>query len=90
MGESKKIVIDSIERMQVRLVALKKLIDEYIERNENYIPSFEFLDYLSQAESIINYLISLAEFTNSISMRRQQQQQRKRLPLSYEESSAYQ
>jgi len=90
MGESKKIVIDSIERMQVRLVALKKLIDEYIERNENYIPSFEFLDYLSQAESIINYLISLAEFTNSISTRRQQQQQRKRSPVSFEESSAYQ
>jgi len=86
MGESKKIVIDSIERMQVRLVTLKQLIEEYVKKNKDYIPTFEFLDYLGQVESIINYLISMAELSNAIESKKQE---RRRTTLNFEESSAY-
>jgi len=86
MGESKKIVIDSIERMQVRLTTLKQLIEEYVKKNKDYIPTFEFLDYLGQVESIINYLISMAEFSNAIESKKQQRQ---KTALGYEESNAY-
>lgn len=86
MGESKKIVIDSIERMQVRLATLKQLIEEYVKKNKDYIPTFEFLDYLGQVESIINYLISMAEFSNAIESKKQQRQ---KTALGYEESNAY-
>ena len=86
-GESAKIVIENIERMQIRLITLKRLIKDYIEKSESYIPTFEFLDYLSQAESIINYLISVAEFTNMI-QNKKQSIQKLSFP-KYEETSAY-
>jgi len=86
-GESAKIVIENIERMQIRLVTLKRLIEDYIKKNESYVPTFEFLDYLGQAESIINYLISVAEFTNMI-QNKKQLIQKSSFP-KYEEINAY-
>ena len=87
MGKSKEIVIESIDRMQLRLIALKQLIEEYVEKNKDYIPTFEFLDYLGQVESTINYLISMAELSNTIENKKQQK--RKILTGYNDESGAY-
>ena len=84
-GESKKIVIESIERMKVRLIVLKKLIEEYSQRNERYIPTIEFLDYLGQVESTINYLISMMELSNALEERKG----KLRIPKSDDVSAGY-
>lgn len=70
-GASKKIVLDSVERMQAKLDELKKLINEYTDKTKSYIPTTEFLEVLASAESFINQLISMAELTLELEHRKQ-------------------
>ena len=82
-GASKKIVLDSIERMQKKLEELRRLINEYTDKTKSYIPTTEFLEILASAESFINQLISMAELTIELENRKQRLQTKKENDIKF-------